>query len=348
MSEKLYAYLLRLFPPAFRKRYEGEALQLLRDRLGEERGIFQRLRFSFDLMVDILRALPQAYRNSYAMAPEASMGDQASSEPSFRVLQKQPLRGEALALAGIVSLAVVTAFSFLMTRPVLYRTDVRNRSISPIESVIKRLNEPGVPGTIESMPRATAQIAHSAAAPANGRFPLEKALLQSGKGAAGPESGTAQPSGKSGEANLTTRISTQRVVVPIPAATVSHPQAQVVARGPSSLHVAGAWPLDVGLNLTGNWTVSIDPMSAVANAPRWIALRQANGRLKGMGGPDSSEQYPIVNGRIGEDSVRFELNYGERRYIYDLKVEGDLPQGSLSIVDGNRTRKRRVWLMPAN
>ncbi len=78
MSEKIYAYLLRLFPSAFRRHYEEEALQLLRDRLSDERGLFRRLRLSFDLMVDMIVALPQAYRNSY---PDVTVA--ASLTPQF-------------------------------------------------------------------------------------------------------------------------------------------------------------------------------------------------------------------------------------------------------------------------
>ena len=38
MSEKIYAWLLRLYPSHFRKDYGGEALQLLRDRARNEKG----------------------------------------------------------------------------------------------------------------------------------------------------------------------------------------------------------------------------------------------------------------------------------------------------------------------
>jgi hypothetical protein len=38
MSEKIYAWLLRLYPSHFRDRYGEEALQLFRDRAAHERG----------------------------------------------------------------------------------------------------------------------------------------------------------------------------------------------------------------------------------------------------------------------------------------------------------------------
>ena len=44
MSEKMYIRLIRLYPPSFRKEYEEEALQLVRDRLRDEAGFFKRVR----------------------------------------------------------------------------------------------------------------------------------------------------------------------------------------------------------------------------------------------------------------------------------------------------------------
>ena len=49
MSEKIYARLLRLYPSRFRKQYEAEALQLIRDRLRDERGFYNRARLWWDL-----------------------------------------------------------------------------------------------------------------------------------------------------------------------------------------------------------------------------------------------------------------------------------------------------------
>jgi len=44
MSEEMYIRLLRLYPSRFRKEYEDEALQLIRDRLHDETGFFKRAR----------------------------------------------------------------------------------------------------------------------------------------------------------------------------------------------------------------------------------------------------------------------------------------------------------------
>ena len=68
MSEKMYARLLRLYPSRFRKEYEEEALQLIRDRLCDETGLFKRARLWWDLVDGPLVGLPRAYQNSYAAA----------------------------------------------------------------------------------------------------------------------------------------------------------------------------------------------------------------------------------------------------------------------------------------
>jgi hypothetical protein len=44
MSEKIYTWLLRLYPCHFREAYGDAALQLFRDRWRDERGVFASLR----------------------------------------------------------------------------------------------------------------------------------------------------------------------------------------------------------------------------------------------------------------------------------------------------------------
>ncbi len=53
MSEKIYAWLLHLYPSQFREAYGSEALQLFRDRVRDEKGFFPCLRLWLDLLVDL-------------------------------------------------------------------------------------------------------------------------------------------------------------------------------------------------------------------------------------------------------------------------------------------------------
>jgi hypothetical protein len=111
MSEKLYALLLRLYPAQFRARYRDEALQLFRDRLRDEPGLFARLRLWFDLLSDLITALPQTHRMPpHAISPAAA----ASSLPSFSVLEPQSMRPAALVLAWIIGISGLGAFTVLL------------------------------------------------------------------------------------------------------------------------------------------------------------------------------------------------------------------------------------------
>jgi hypothetical protein len=141
MSEKMYIRLLGLFPSRFRKEYEGEALQLMRDRLRDEIGIFKRARLWWDLAVDLLAGLPRAYLNSYAMPEAASHSHNAEGIPSFKVLDKGPLGRGSILVGGTLSMIAISAFGFVLSRPSPYQSpSYTNARMSPIETVIQRLN----------------------------------------------------------------------------------------------------------------------------------------------------------------------------------------------------------------
>lgn len=53
MSEKLYSWLLYLYPPAFREAHGEDSLQLFRDRLRDETGCLSRARLWFDIGFDL-------------------------------------------------------------------------------------------------------------------------------------------------------------------------------------------------------------------------------------------------------------------------------------------------------
>jgi hypothetical protein len=145
MSEKIYTRLLRLYPSSFRKEYEDQALQLIRDRLRDETGFFKRARLWWDLVADVLAGLPTAYRNSYALTEAASLSLKATGIPSFKTLDDEPLGLGSILVGGTISLIVVAAFAFLLGRPIAYQLSGSNGRMSPIASVLQRLN--GAPAT---------------------------------------------------------------------------------------------------------------------------------------------------------------------------------------------------------
>ena len=142
MSEKVLPRLLWLYPSRFRKEYEGEALQLVRDRLRNETGWVRRARLWVDLAADMFSGLPHAYRNSYAMTNAPALSTDSGGKPSFGLLEKTPLRPESIVFGSALALIAVLAFAFVMNHPIFDRS---NGSKSPIETVMQRLNRPTAP-----------------------------------------------------------------------------------------------------------------------------------------------------------------------------------------------------------
>ncbi len=108
MSEKLYAWLLRLYPTHFRETYGDEALQLFRDRARDENGFFPRLRLWLDLLLDVTISLPREYLQAPSPRVAASPWQRLHGVPSFYVLQDEPVRPSALLSGGVLSAIVLT------------------------------------------------------------------------------------------------------------------------------------------------------------------------------------------------------------------------------------------------
>jgi hypothetical protein len=148
MSEEIFAFLLRLYPAAFREKYRDEAVQLYRDRLRDESGAFLRARLYLDMLVDAASGLPQAWRNSYAENPAPSFAPNVEATPSFRLLEKEKLRPESIAIGGTLSVLALFAFGFLISLPAPFRPlPASGGKMFPIESVLERLNRTPSPAS---------------------------------------------------------------------------------------------------------------------------------------------------------------------------------------------------------
>lgn len=140
MSDRLCAWLLRLYPSGFRKKYREEALQLYRDRLRDETGVYLKARLHCDLLMDALAGLPQAWRNSRVGSSRRALVTHSDGIPSFQVLDEEPLRPATIFLGSTVSFTALAAFGILITHPPPLPMISPDRPLSPVESVMERLN----------------------------------------------------------------------------------------------------------------------------------------------------------------------------------------------------------------
>src|SRR5215469_2254701 len=109
MFEKMYAWLLRLYPSHFRDRYGEEALQLFRDRARHETGLLPGLRLCLDLITDLAISLPRQYRYVQRGLIASSNPLGRDGIPSFQVLESElPSRGALLSGALIALLTLGT------------------------------------------------------------------------------------------------------------------------------------------------------------------------------------------------------------------------------------------------
>jgi len=108
MSEKLYAWLLRLYPAHFREDYGEEALRLFRDRARDERGFFPRFRLWLDLFFDFTISLPREYFHVPAPRVAPLVPRRVYGFPTLFVLEDASPRPSALAIGGLLSLFTLT------------------------------------------------------------------------------------------------------------------------------------------------------------------------------------------------------------------------------------------------
>lgn len=115
MSEKLYAWLLRLYPSSFRKAYGEEALELFRDRKRDEKGFLPGARLWLNLLADVAASLPREYRRVRPEALRAPARPSPAGSPSFHSLRYAPPRFGALFLGGALSLITLGGIPSLVS-----------------------------------------------------------------------------------------------------------------------------------------------------------------------------------------------------------------------------------------
>lgn len=110
MSERLYCWLLRLFPLDFRERFGEEAIQLFRDRYREETGLWLRLQLWADLLCDLAVSVPGEHvRLGFDFAEVAHTAHNRA--PSFQILREGSPRIGAWFLGGAIALTSLGGLS---------------------------------------------------------------------------------------------------------------------------------------------------------------------------------------------------------------------------------------------
>jgi hypothetical protein len=121
MSEKIYAWLLRLYPSRFRETYSDDALQLFRDRSRDEKGLVLSLRLWLDLFADLAVSVPREYFYAEPELVAASAQHPFNGTPLFYVLRDESLRPGALVLGSMLSLGALVTFSILLSQGSYHR-----------------------------------------------------------------------------------------------------------------------------------------------------------------------------------------------------------------------------------
>jgi len=318
MSEKLYACLLQLFPPAFRKQYQQEALRLLRDRLRDEKGFLRRLRLGLDLLSDLIRALPQAYRNSYPQAIPSSPAPHFEGGPSFQVLKKEPVRRGVVLIGGLVSVTTLAAFIYVMQGPVALHPAERKGHKSPIELVMEHLNQPL---TADPADKALSTAVRSE--PTASRDQTANAIDQDvDRAKSGPAPSRA----------VATSSALAQIVLPTPI--------RVQVRSADGFTPDAPAPVleSVSAGSTGCWRA----MDGDADLPTWLSLKQDGAKVSGTGGLNPSAQFPVLDGVVTGHRISFGLHAGQRTFHYDLKFQDQELRGTASVTTANGTRTASV------
>lgn len=115
MSEKIYAWLLSLYPARFRDKYGNEALELFCNRSHEEKDFIPRLRLWLDVLLDLIISIPREHRRTQPTFA-AAVEHRADGVPSFHVVHDEPLRPEAILFGGVLALVLLSVFLVLFNQ----------------------------------------------------------------------------------------------------------------------------------------------------------------------------------------------------------------------------------------
>ena len=105
MSEKIYVWLLRLYPKEFRREYGPAILRLFRDRLHAEQGPAIRARLWLDLIADLAVSVPREHLRSRP-ASELSTREYCLSDAAVTAMFRRTVLGPAVSFYVFILIGV--------------------------------------------------------------------------------------------------------------------------------------------------------------------------------------------------------------------------------------------------
>jgi hypothetical protein len=100
MSEKVFQWLLRLYPRSFRSAYGDAMRQLFRDRMAAETGGFGRLRLWMDLLQDFAVSVGREHRRR-VQAAAAESGGYRIADGAFAAMERGHIRQHSVEFLSI-------------------------------------------------------------------------------------------------------------------------------------------------------------------------------------------------------------------------------------------------------
>lgn len=85
-----------------------------------------------------------------------------------------------------------------------------------------------------------------------------------------------------------------------------------------------------GADVSGKYTGTVEfqnPNGESRKGEAYLDLKQEGDKLSGVAGPNESETYPIVNGKVEGDTLTFEVNTNNRQMKMVLKHDNGKLKG---------------------
>jgi hypothetical protein len=101
-------------------------------------------------------------------------------------------------------------------------------------------------------------------------------------------------------------------------------------------------------DVSGVWSGAFRVTDGEHDVPQLFTFKQAGSRISGTGGPDSSEQYPVLHGQLANSHLKFEVKSTLRDFVYDLKETNNELRGTVLITGGDAPVTAEVWLRPVH